>query len=136
MMRRAILAVGLMLAALPAMAQTKADPVIPSHTIDMTQGLKTYDGKPMNGPDGKPITLGHAIAQVLMGVPDKTATLQDLLARAALAKRIEDNPKAELTAPETALIDKMVVEGFSTPGTVAAIVPLIDPNMKPGPIKP
>ena len=53
-----------------------------------------------------------------------------------VAKRIEDNPKAELTAPETALIDKMVVEGFSTPGTVAAIVPLIDPNMKPGPIKP
>ena len=125
-MRRIALAALLMSATLPAMAQEKPAPPSP-RTIDMTVVLHQPDGKPINGPDGKPETIGNLISQVLMQLPDKQATIQQLMERAELAKRIESNPKAVLTAAETTLIEKLVIEGFGTPLIVSQIIPLIDP---------
>jgi hypothetical protein len=135
-MKSTAITLAITLLAAPALAQSIPKPAAPAHTIDMTQSVPGDDGKPMIGPDGKPDTLGHAVARVLMGLPDPHATLQQLLDRAALAKRIEDSAKVELTAPEVALIEKEVVDGYQKPGVVAAVVGVIDPAQHAGEIKP
>ena len=99
-------------------------------TIDMTAPFVSLDGVQLKGDGDRQETLGSVVARVLMQVPDQKATLQELLQRGDLAKRVKDNPKAEMTSEEIALVKRLLVEGYKTPMVVMPAVCAIDPAEK------
>jgi hypothetical protein len=125
----------------PAFAQT-----VPAHTINMTTVLADEHGKPLkdaNGQDVKadptcekcpPLTLGHAIANVLFA-PDRDASGAELWGRGALATRIKDDKAATLTADEIAKIKTLLAKGYPAPVIIMQAYPLLDPNAKPSDVK-
>ncbi len=120
----------------------------PPRTIDMTTVLVTDRGGPMKDPSDRTeedkecakcgfLTVGHAIAAALGGSyeDEKALSFQQRFDRAALAKEIKDNKAATLTAPEIALIEKLIAKAGFFPSAVYQIGPLLDPNIKAGEVQ-
>lgn len=108
--------------------------------IDMTTPLRNENGTPMkNGEQAtkddpacekcETATLGYAVSHAL-NLPfrdESDLPGEQKWARSLLADRIKDSKTAVLSAPETALIEKLI--GKAYPGfVIKQIIPLIDPN--------
>ena len=113
------------------------------HTIDMTIPMHDEDGsvskhlEPATKDDPKcekcdPITLGFTInhALNLQFRDEENLPGEQKWARSLLGERIKDDKAAALSAPEAALIEKVVEKAY--PGYyIRQIIPLIDPNHRP-----
>jgi hypothetical protein len=135
-------ALAILLLASPAVAQPTPQPA-PARTIDMTVPINDAKGYPLKDPadvtpDDKacdkcaPLTLGHAIAHALNGSYDDERGLgwEQRYGRGALALRVQDQKEATLTAPETAVIERLLGKLWG-PSVIVQAIPLLDPNMKP-----
>lgn len=117
-------------------------------TIDMTTVLTTERGVPMKDPSDRAeedkdcvkcgsLTMGHAIAAALNGSyeDEKSLGFQQRFDRAALGNKIKDNRAAQLTAPEVALIERLIAKAGFFPSVVYQIAPLLDPNIRAGEVQ-
>lgn len=109
-------------------------------TIDMTVPMHEEDGsvskhlEHATKDDTKcekcePITLGFVIAHALnlQFQDEQNLPGEQKWARSLLGERIKDDKAAVLSAPETALIERVVEKAY--PGYyIRQIIPLIDPN--------
>lgn len=136
---------GLTVAPIGAWAQKAPDPV--PNTINMTLLLKDAHGKPIPDvteatADDKTcekcdrLTVGAAIANALDATyaDERGLTFQQKLQRGFLAKRLRDDAHATLSAPEVALIERLLGEAYP-PIVLVQIQPMIDPGMKEPPVQ-
>lgn len=124
--------------------------VVPNgaRAIDMTAVLHDETGRPGKDyfdhatlkpgeacTDCPPLTLGHAIAHALLStLQGDDASFEQKWARAVLAERIKDDPKATLSAAETGAIEKRLGQVYG-PIVVYQAIPILDPARKPPEIK-
>lgn len=119
----------------------------PPRPIDMTVVLRDTAGQTI--PDATlatkddpacakcaALTLGAAAAHALFAsYPDERELSYEMKwARGALAARIELDKAAVLTAPELALVERLIGKLY-TPLVVTAVMPLLDPAAKPAEIR-
>ena len=93
--------------------------------IDFSQVFKDLEGEVVNdAKTGKPLTLAHACAEVLLANDTKADGL-DKLKRYDLASKIYKGEKDSLTVEEIVLIKELAGQMF-TPLIVGQLYPMLD----------
>lgn len=89
----------------------------PALAIDFTQPITTLDGHPFKDPSGQvaDVTLAVIAENALLQAYSDEANLsgEDKIKRYALARRIADNPKLELSAEDIALLKKLIAKSYN-----------------------
>jgi hypothetical protein len=124
----------------------------PPRQIDMTHVLTGPDGKPARDSSEKAavpsgqidpdpscdkcplLTVGRVVFHAL-GIADRGVDGSVLWGRGELANRLKDDPKAELTGPQMALIVKQIGLAYPVPWVIEQTYPMIDPSLRPAEIK-
>ena len=89
----------------------------PAMALDFTQPITTLDGKPFKDPSGQvsDITLAVIAENALLQAYSDETNLsgEDKIKRYALARKIEDNKKVDLSAEEIALLKKLIAKSYN-----------------------
>jgi hypothetical protein len=126
-------------------ARADADPA--PHPIDMTAVMMGDQGVPLKDvadrtaedPDCKKcrdLTLGRAVVNALfvMLPEERDLSGEQKFSRGLLAKRVESDPKAQLSAEEIAVVKRLIGKTYGTAVVVQAYQ-MLDPNMAPEKLK-